>query len=379
MRLILKHKDSLYNAKRYLGKNIIEYSDDKTLKEKIREIVNSEEYKSNKYHEIFIVTKNVDNKNKDQFIQKRLLYSDVDTYIYKPRDDEYPAGMFYYVKVICNYIHHLRDMMKDLIFIIDLYDLWGCKNGYNEFFNETKTIGCDVDTDDCIYQIQLEKVPFLFEANNFHYLMTKKYIDRTKFLEFQKINVTTINDLIYRTDYLLNYNISDNFFSIKNEINNECENIFNKYIDKNKIKIILHVRSPCHFIGVEDTKYYDSFIDTITSVFFTQNNINKNNYICIIFGDSKYSINQLKIRLEKINMNYFVFNEDRTDLSTENVDWCIELKPEYNRYKGTVYDVCLMSKGDYLIGGKSNIIMYIINYNKNIKFILPKYQMVNVY
>jgi len=63
----------------------------------------------------------------------------------------------------------------------------------------------------------------------------------------------------------------------------------------------------------------------------------------------------------------------------ENVDWCIEKGLKYDRYRGTIYDVCLMSKGDFYIGGKSNILMYLMNYNPNLEFIIPKYLLVDVY
>jgi len=322
MRIIFKHTQSqCSNIKRYYGSNIINVNNTLDIKIHIRNFL--KEYGDNEQYiknlEIIIIPKKINKINNLESLEKclcnkRIFYTNKDTYISQKRDEIYPAGMLFYVKLICNYIYHMRDI-KDIIFMIDLLNTWDCGenvDAYMEFFNGNGIVGIDLENDENIFKCSLRKVPFLFEFDK----DLQDNINESKLVEFMRIFETYITDVLNKTDCVMNYNLSENFFTIKNSINKECQELFDINLNqnklyKNKLKIIIHARSPCHFMNIEESKYYDCLIQSVINI---KNKTNKD-VVCIIFGDSKYSINQIKHRLSNENIDYFIFNEDRTDLS----------------------------------------------------------------
>lgn len=365
MKYILIHEQSTFNVKRYFPKsNILKYYDGISLKKHLRNI----EHKSI----IYIIPKNITSDIKAKDMQQniktdKLFYINQWSVLSKELYEKYPAGFFYPIKIICEYVHYIK--YKNIPIIVDIDNLWDCDEGYCEFFEGWGTQHIDFENDHYIYKLEFHKVPFIFYSYN-----ELIYFDND--VNVRKCHDTQISDFLNDGGYHRIYDLSNDWFTFKKSILDTCDTMITPL--NNKIKISIHVRSPCHFImNVDESEFYQSFFNEFINVMLT-NNLVLDDVICLIFGDSKYSINKLKNIFDENSIPIHIFNEDRDDLSTDNVDWCIQYAPKYNRYYGTIMDVCLMSKSDYIIGGKSNIIMYVINANKQIKHYIPKLLCVDV-
>lgn len=376
---IVKHVNSnvkITNTQNNNKKNVVRFSNPTELRKIIRELPNNSRF--------YFIPENVDDASIKSPKRKNLFYINQDSIIKKEYYEKNPSGMFYIIRIVCLYAFFMRN--DDNVMMTDIQELWDCDDGYSEFFsgygiNYCESSNNSSDINEILILTKLN-IPYLFEnlLNNIYNIPVEL---NHLFRLFVNLNWETFSN--NRKLVSKFFAISPNWFYPNKKITQNIDDFFESY-DTTSIFIAIHARSMCHFKteSKKSKKFYECFIEELEHIILNV----KNNPKCLIFGDNKISIKNVKDLLsQKIltDINYrdveildYNNTDSRDDLCEINVDWC-QQNVCFNKFYGSVHDAYFMSKCDYIIGGRSNLTMYSVSLSDKCELIIPKMLQVDTY
>lgn len=297
--------------------------------------------------------KNLQFENKEFHIVRTSLFIHPTFKVILENGKPEPQGFFMYY----NYLRRYVKIKKLKNFIIEFNTIENKKDCYDEYFSGN---GIVFDEQNKNKNINIIKYKIKVHEESVHKRHDPYILDPVIIycIDNKCEMIDKFEDIYYTTE---------NFFRPHNKF------LIQQYVENNKFKIGIHLRSLCHFKIKQDfDSYIDSYIECINKIKIKENN--KKEILLVIVGDNNQLID-LFINKIKDDFEYFKSEGSRTNNITN--DWWInDLNKSYIYYLSMV-DATLLSDCDYIIGGKGNYINYVKSINDSVlsnlenKFIIP--------
>lgn len=365
--MYLKHIDSKIRLKNIPKNEIFEYSNGSELKQYIRDLP---EFKT-----FYVIPKNA--KSLKNTVNKELLFLNQFSFLILEDFLKEQSGICYLIRIAGVYAYFMKPYNRAIL--MDVYNWWECENeeAYSKLFSGYGCYHFDPENDEVVYNFTLLKVSYIFNKDgipnsNKNLELKVPMYNVSYFNEHINLTFETLNNYINIMNKL--YSITHNSFYPNKQITDIGDSILNRDSIPEETKLIgLHLRFVGHYLTNITTKeYYQMFLDEIMK-------LNLSNFKCVLFSDNYCHLNDMINILEKHNIQYINIYQTRQDeLSKSMCEWINE-KIDFPKYFGTILDAYMMSKCDYLIMGRSNLSLYAINLNQNLKFIIPEKIKVDTY
>lgn len=321
--------------------------------------------------QICVIPKNI--TNLENVSKQLLLYINTWSVLKREYYQKDRSGLFYISRILGLYSYLI--MNKKIPMIIDMCDIYNFNENentdlYATLFNDDN-FGClnvDMCTSENVYILNIYPIDYLFERGVNEIEYPSSHMD-------ELANIITLNyedfNRYYNNGLLrVMFNTDNKLFLPNQSIYNQCKLLLENYGDK--ILVAVHLRSFTHFKFNCDINYLDIYKTEISKLFC------KSDILFVLFSDNKIYLKEISEFLIEKDIPFVILRKNIDDLCDSDGDWCSE-SFELSKYIGAMYDATLISMCDSVIGGRSNLTIYSMNLNKNLKLIIPETLKVDTY